>query len=139
MNGNQSKYVLFDQDLIQKWGALDFLGCINANGTSLQYAIQQGKAQSPPQPYALGTSACEQGHDPEYAAVPLSVFQSGSTQTSINDYCSITSCERALRQHLPDNWQHALEPERLHRAPLPVDAAGPERGAAVVSTPTAQG
>jgi hypothetical protein len=91
MNGNQSKYILFDQDLIQKWGALDFLGCINANGTSLQYAISQGKAQSPPQPYTLGTSQCEQAHDPQYAAIPLSVFQSGSTQSSISNYCSLTS------------------------------------------------
>ncbi len=91
MNGNQSKYILFDQDLISKWGALDFLGCINAGGTSLQYAVSQGKAQNPPQPYALGTSQCEQSHDPQYAAIPLSVFQSGSTQSSINDYCSITS------------------------------------------------
>ncbi|MDE1866009.1 MAG: hypothetical protein KGH94_05230 [Candidatus Micrarchaeota archaeon] len=90
MNGNQSKYILFDQDLIQKWGALDFLGCINANGTSLQYAISQGKQNNPPQPYQLGTSACEQSHDPQYAAIPLSVFQSGSSQSSINDYCSIT-------------------------------------------------
>jgi asparagine N-glycosylation enzyme membrane subunit Stt3 len=91
MNGNQSKYILFDQDLISKWGALDFLGCINANGTSLQYAVQQGKLQSPAQPYALGTSQCEQDHDPEYAAIPLAVFQSQSTQSNINDYCSITS------------------------------------------------
>ncbi len=91
MNGNQSKYVLFDQDLIQKWGALNFLGCVNVNATSLQYAIQQGKSQNPSQPYTLGTSQCEQDHDPQYAAVPLSVFQSGATQSNINNYCSITS------------------------------------------------
>jgi hypothetical protein len=91
MNTNQSRYVLFDQDLIQKWGALDFLGCINANGTSLQYAISQGKAQNPVQPYTLGTSQCEQSHDPQFAAVPLSVFEPNSTQSSINQYCSITS------------------------------------------------
>jgi asparagine N-glycosylation enzyme membrane subunit Stt3 len=90
MNGNQTKYVLFDQDLISKWGALDFLGCINANATSLQYAIQQGKSENPSQPYALGTSACEQSHDPQYAAVPLSIFQSSASQSNINDYCSIT-------------------------------------------------
>ncbi len=94
MNANQSKYVLFDQDLISKWGALDFLACINVNGTSLQYAVQQGSAQSPKVPYALGTSQCELSHDPQYALVPLAALvPTNSSNQQLSDYCSISNAK----------------------------------------------
>ena len=90
MNGNQSRYVLFDQDLISKWGALNFLACIDTNQTSYQYAVQQGRAQS--QPYQLGTSSCELAHDPQYALIPLAaLLPSNGTQQNIGDYCELTS------------------------------------------------
>ncbi len=92
MNGNQSKYVLFDQDLISKWQALDFLACIYTNQTSYQYAIAAGQSQSPPEPYALGTSECEVEHDPQYALIPYAALvQSNITQQSINYYCSMST------------------------------------------------
>jgi hypothetical protein len=92
MKGNQTKYVLFDQDLISKWGALDFLGCVNVNGTSMQYAVAQGQTQSPAVPYLLGTSACEVAHDPQFALLPLSaLIQTNSSSQSINNYCQISN------------------------------------------------
>jgi asparagine N-glycosylation enzyme membrane subunit Stt3 len=93
MNGNQTRYVLFDQDLIQKWGALDFLGCVNVNATSQAYAIAQGQAQNPPVPYALGASQCEVSHDPEFALIPLSALEpsANTSQQSIDNYCSISN------------------------------------------------
>ncbi len=92
MNGNQTKYVLFDQDLISKWGALDFLGCVNINATSRAYALAQGQASNPPVPYVLGTSQCELSHDPEYALIPLSaLIPTNQTQQSLSEYCSISN------------------------------------------------
>ncbi len=92
MNGNQSKYVLFDQDLISKWQALDFLGCIYTGGTSYNFAVAQGASQSPPQPYVLGTSTCELQHDPELALIPLStLIQTNSSQSNIGYYCSLSN------------------------------------------------
>ena len=92
MNANQTKYALFDQDLIQKWGALNFLACINDNQTSEQYAKSQGALQKPPAPYALGTSQCEQQHDPQFALVPLSALSpSNSSQPTLANYCSIST------------------------------------------------
>ena len=81
--------MLFDQDLISKWGALDFLGCVNANATSLQYAIQQGK-QSPPQPYALGTSPASRATTPSTRPCRSRSSRAAHSQSNINDYCSIT-------------------------------------------------
>ncbi len=91
MNTNQSKYVLFDQDLISKWGALDFLGCVYANETSQAFAVAQGQASSNPQPYLLGTSSCEQAHDPQFALIPLAALVPSNQSQSINFYCSIST------------------------------------------------
>jgi asparagine N-glycosylation enzyme membrane subunit Stt3 len=91
MNGNQTEYALFDEDLIGKWGALDFLGCVHVNETSYQYAVEQGQAQNPPVPYQLGTSKCELNHDPQYAFIPLAVLEPNVTNTNINYYCSISN------------------------------------------------
>jgi hypothetical protein len=90
MNGNQSKYVLMDQDLISKWQALDFLACIYTNQTSYDYAVAAGASQNPAQPYALGTSQCEISHDPQFALVPLAAL-TGNTSQSINYYCSFSN------------------------------------------------
>jgi asparagine N-glycosylation enzyme membrane subunit Stt3 len=91
MNTNQTGYVLFDQDLIGKWGALDFLACININATSRAFAISQGQQQTPQQPYVLGTSACEISHDPQFALVPLSTIAPSLQQPTLNSYCSMSS------------------------------------------------
>ena len=92
MNTNQTKYVLFDQDLISKWQALDFLACINVNATSRSFAIGQGALQNPPVPYVLGNSNCEINHDPQFALVPYSALvpQAG-VQQNINTYCPIST------------------------------------------------
>ncbi|MGI0141130.1 MAG: hypothetical protein ACREBF_00550 [Candidatus Micrarchaeales archaeon] len=82
MNSIQAKYVLFDDQLMQKWGALDYLACVNAGQTSLAYAVQQGQANG--QPYQLGTSQCELAHDPVYALVP-------ATTNNINNYCQFSN------------------------------------------------
>ncbi|MCL4404845.1 MAG: hypothetical protein M1544_01640 [Candidatus Marsarchaeota archaeon] len=91
MNTNQTRYIVFDQGLIQKWQALDFLACVNINATSRAYAIAQGAAQTPPVPYALGTSPCELEHDPEYAFLPLAALEGSNSSQSINYYCSISN------------------------------------------------
>ncbi len=93
MNTNQTKYVLLDQDLISKWQALDFLGCVDRNLTSRQFAIAAGASQQPPVPYVLGTSQCEVAHDPQFALIPYQALvpNVNSTQQSINFYCSISN------------------------------------------------
>jgi asparagine N-glycosylation enzyme membrane subunit Stt3 len=91
MNGNQTKYVLFDQDLISKWQALDFLGCIRSNGTSYNAAIAAGASQSPPAPFLLGTSQCELSHDPQFTLVPYSALvPTNQSFQSLSDYCNMT-------------------------------------------------
>jgi hypothetical protein len=90
LDTSQAKYVLLDDQLVPKWGALDFLGCVSANQTSYDFAIKAGQAQNPPQPFALGTSNCEVTHDPMYLLVPI--------QPGINDYCSFSNSSNiALR------------------------------------------
>ena len=69
MNGIQAKYVLFDDQLVPKWGALDFLGCVYIGQTSLDYAYSQGKIYH--QAFTLGTSNCETTHDPAEIWIPV--------------------------------------------------------------------
>ncbi len=92
MNTNETKYIVMDQGLIQKWQALDFLACVHTNATSEAYAIAQGHASNPPVPYALGNSPCEIAHDPEFAVIPLPALlpQNSSTQ-SLSYYCSMSN------------------------------------------------
>ena len=91
MNTNQTRYIVFDQGLIPKWGALDFLACININATSKAFAISQGARQGVP--YALGQSQCELSHDPEYALLPLSAIAGNATSQDINNYCSFSTSQ----------------------------------------------
>jgi len=89
--------VLFDQDLVQKWQALDFLACVHINATSRAYAISQGQLQSTPQPYVLGTSPCELSHDPQFVLLPLIT----NSTSSLSFYCSISnSTVQYLRGYL---------------------------------------
>ena len=90
LNGNQTRYIIFDNGLIQKWGALDFLACINVNETSMAFAIDEAKQANISAPYILGQSKCELSHDPQYVLVPLATLIP-SQSPSINDYCSITN------------------------------------------------
>ncbi len=83
MDSVQAKYILFDDQLVPKWGALDFLACTYVNQTGLQFALQAGKAQG--QPFALGTSNCEINHDPVYLLVPI---PTSSGTLGVNTYCS---------------------------------------------------
>ncbi|MGC8730463.1 MAG: hypothetical protein ACP5RP_03725 [Candidatus Micrarchaeia archaeon] len=79
MNNNQTKYVLFDEALVQKWGALDFLACIHINATTMGFAEAHG---------GIGTSSCELSHDPEYVLVPLATMLPNLPQ-SASYYCNI--------------------------------------------------
>jgi hypothetical protein len=79
-NSVQAKYVLFDDQLTQKWQALDFLACIDANQTSRAYAMQAANGTG--SPYVLGTSQCELSHSPAYLYIPVST-------TNINNYCQL--------------------------------------------------
>ncbi len=83
MDSIQAKYILFDDQLVPKWGALDFLGCTYVNQTGLQFALAAGKQQG--SPYALGTSQCEINHDPIYLLIPL---PSSNGTISVNTYCT---------------------------------------------------
>jgi asparagine N-glycosylation enzyme membrane subunit Stt3 len=78
----QSKYIIFDDQLTQKWQALNFLACVDTNQTSRAYAIQQANGTT--SPYALGTSQCELSHVPAYLLVPTS-------SSDINNYCQIAN------------------------------------------------
>ncbi|MGC8652130.1 MAG: hypothetical protein ACP5UH_02675 [Candidatus Micrarchaeia archaeon] len=91
MNTNQTKYLLVDEGLIQKWQALDFLACIHINATSEAFAKAQGALQTPPVPYVLGTSQCEIVHDPEFALVPLAALVPTNSSQNINYYCPISN------------------------------------------------
>ena len=97
MNGNQTKYVLFDNQLVPKWGALDFLACVDVNGTSEQYAIAAAKTQNQSAPYLLGTSQCEVQHDPIYTLVPVSALVQNTTQSTLSDYCSLNTTTPYIR------------------------------------------
>ena len=98
MNTNQTEYVLFDQDLIGKWQAVDFLACVHVNETSRAFAIAAGQAESPAQPYALGTSQCEIQHDPEFVLVPLAALipTNQTLQQSISFYCPASNSTAPL-------------------------------------------
>ncbi len=82
MDISQAKYVLFDDQLVPKWGALDFLACIDTNQTTQAYATAQGKLYN--QSFILGTSPCEVAHDPAELLVPSNV-------TSVNEFCSFSN------------------------------------------------
>ena len=86
MDSIQAKYMLFDNQLVPKWGALDFLACTYVNQTSEQYALQQGRLYG--QSFVLGTSGCEIRHDPAYIFIPIS--------QSINSYCQFSSNSTAI-------------------------------------------
>ncbi|MHB1829969.1 MAG: hypothetical protein ACYCO0_01105 [Candidatus Micrarchaeaceae archaeon] len=88
MDSVQAKYILFDNQIVPKWGALDFLACVNVNQTGLQYAISQGKQFGVP--YVLGNSGCEIRHDPAYLLIPI------PNSTSTRDYCNFPSNSTAV-------------------------------------------
>ncbi|MGC8669889.1 MAG: hypothetical protein ACP5TL_01915 [Candidatus Micrarchaeia archaeon] len=90
MNTNQTKYLLVDTGIIEKWQALDFLACININATSEAFAKAQGALQNPPVPYVLGTSQCELVHDPVFILVPKPTLFP-TNETNLSDYCSISN------------------------------------------------
>ena len=80
MNQMQAEYVVFDNQIMQKWQALDFLACIDTNETTQAFATQAGASTG--QQYALGTSQCEQSHDPAFMLVPEGI-------NNVNSYCQI--------------------------------------------------
>lgn len=86
MDKTQAKYVLFDDQLVPKWSALDFLACVDVNQTSKAYAISQGKQYGTP--FLLGTSPCELAHDPVIIAIP--------EQPNINEYCQFSNSTQAI-------------------------------------------
>ncbi len=105
MNGNQSEYVLFDEQLIQKWGALDFLACVHINATSEAYAISQAKQQNQSAPYLLGTSNCETLHDPQYALIPISaLISNASTSSSLSNYCALSTSTPYITTYLVNGY-----------------------------------
>ncbi|MGC9099384.1 MAG: hypothetical protein ACP5HW_02440 [Candidatus Micrarchaeia archaeon] len=77
-----AKYLLLDDQLLPKWGALDFLACVHVNETNMSFAESQGKLIG--KPYQLGTSQCEINHDPVYVLLPVQL-------NNINNYCNINS------------------------------------------------
>ena len=78
MIAHKAKYVLFDQDLIGKWGALNFLSCVYNNQTNMSFAFKEGERLGGM--YQLGTSKCEREHNFERILIPV--------EPTINDYCA---------------------------------------------------
>ncbi|MCX6776968.1 MAG: hypothetical protein NTY73_03310 [Candidatus Micrarchaeota archaeon] len=74
---HNAKYVLFDQDLVGKWGALNFLSCVYNNETSMDFAFKEGIKYGVM--YQLSTSRCEAEHNFERIAVPVN--------PTIADFC----------------------------------------------------
>ena len=93
MNTNQTEYALFDQQLVSKWGALDFLACVNVNETSRAQAIAESKILNSTQPFLLGYSQCEINHDPQDLLVPYCAIdpQAPGCSPNLNYYCSIST------------------------------------------------
>ncbi len=83
-----AKYLLLDNELLPKWGALDFLACIHVNETNMSFAESQGALVG--KPYLLGTSTCEITHDPVYALVPLNT-------NNINNFCTTNSSQPMVK------------------------------------------
>ncbi len=77
----QAQYVLFDDQLVPKWSALDFLGCVNQSQTSQSFAESQGTKYGVN--FVIGTSQCELNHDPVYINIP--------EQPTISDYCNFSN------------------------------------------------
>ena len=71
MQARKAKYAMFDYDLIQKWGALNFLACVYNNETNQSFAEAHG----------IGTSQCEAEHSPEMVYIPRN--------PSVNDHCTL--------------------------------------------------
>ncbi len=115
MDSIQAKYLLFDDQLVPKWGALDFLACVHANETSLAFAESQGQQYG--QPYVLGTSQCELSHDPAAILIP-------SNFNNINNYCSFpgNSSSTALKSILVVGNQAS---NQTYCAPASVSTVGP--------------
>lgn len=101
MNKVQSKYVLLDYDLIYKWAALNFLGCVFANRTNMSFAFSEGAKQGVP--YLTGTSKCELEHAPVYILVPLNI-------TSAQMLCSSTR----IKVYASNGDTYCLEPNRFY-------------------------
>ncbi|MGC8776475.1 MAG: hypothetical protein ACP5P2_00810 [Candidatus Micrarchaeia archaeon] len=83
-----AKYLLLDDQLIPKWGALDFQACIYTNMTNMSYAKSQGALVG--RPYLLGTSQCEIEHDPVYALIPLNT-------NNINNFCMLNESQPMVK------------------------------------------
>ncbi len=81
MDSVQARYVLFDDQLIPKWSALDFLACIDVNATTQSFASAAGRHYG--SPYLLGTSQCEMSNDPVMINFP--------TNPTINEVCSFSN------------------------------------------------
>ena len=80
MREKDSEYVLFDIDLVNKWGALNFLSCVYNNQTNMSFA--QSKSGG------MGKSECEYDHSFEHVFVPL--------QRTMADYCPMSTPEKPL-------------------------------------------
>lgn len=74
MRIHNSTYLLLDQDLIGKWGALVYLSCYYDNGTTL--------AENP------GQSQCDQTHSPEMLYIPVN--------PTSNDICNVASANGTI-------------------------------------------
>ncbi len=113
--------MLFDDQLTQKWQALDFLACVDTNQTSRAFAIQAANGTG--SPYELGTSQCELKHDPAYVFLPASA-------SDINDYCQIPNSNVSALKGIMVMGSSHLQPDLLRPAEQTVEldeAAIPER------------
>lgn len=81
MKSHNAVYALFDQDLIGKWGALNFLSCVYNNETNMSFAFKEGQRLGGM--YQLGTSQCEREHNFERILIPV--------EPTIRDYCQTSN------------------------------------------------
>ena len=120
MDSVQAGYVLFDDQLLPKWQALDFLACVDINQTSQAYATAQGEVYG--QAFLTGTSQCELKHDPVFMNIPASA--------TISDYCgfsnaTVTAVKSVLTvgevvQQLASNQTYCVQTTANANGVLPV-------------------
>ncbi|RLG19827.1 hypothetical protein DRN67_01690, partial [Candidatus Micrarchaeota archaeon] len=78
MKEHEAKYLLLDQDLINKWGALVYLSCVHNNETEFI-------------PRQVGSSACEHAHYFERVFIPANPQPS--------EYCNIDTGSQFVIAH----------------------------------------
>ncbi|MGC8628603.1 MAG: hypothetical protein ACP5T4_00090 [Candidatus Micrarchaeia archaeon] len=115
-NSMQAKYVLFDDALTQKWGALNFLACIDINETNMTFA--RNAANGTNHPYELGTSECEIKHTPASILIPYANLTFSDLCTPIRSLKNVTLLRGMVVQLVGDPQAYIMYTNITYCIPL---------------------